>query len=497
MTPARITAIGLLVVILAGCALDNSQPEPAPSTPSAPNTTVVEVLWQQDETLMSPYEVDSGVAVAYVADSDGSESVVARDAETGAELWRKPASPGVGSKSNQHEIAILPANAELGRAESLVAFLEPINSSDRWARFMVVTITDGKPVPDLKNLRVLGRRPWVCDESFCLRTKQSQDSQMALHEYFSEAGVLKEIPETPPNAYKLSTHMSLSTKDERWFIHFSAGDTTWERDLDSAFVESELTFRSFQWFDEDQSLPVIGSVSAEHDRTESPNEFTQDLTLTSLTGLDRKTGNTVWKIAGGSNCNPAPILSAIEGILVACRINSGEAIAQWDGTSYTKLEFTNLDIDLIGINPLDGTINWEVGLGADPWNLPLDRGMINVLGERQDIVAEDQVLGELGGGIAIVDRVSGQANLLPADNTFLCNIVRDATQPLSDPSNDGAVSTYARSFNQTACSSSGDPLPVEQLDYRALEFAGFDTDEVTILNLTTGVTAIAPSPESH
>lgn len=494
MNIARIATIGLLLVILAGCAADNSQPKPATSTSSTPDTTPVEVLWQADETLMSQYKVESGVAVAYVADDGNGESVLARDAETGEELWRAAASPGLNPPGVRQSIAVLEDNQATsdGGVETLVAFLSPATGSSQWTHFTVVGIADGRPTPSTSTRRLLSHRPRTCDKTFCVVAKPSGLDEMVVVGYDTSDGKLLELtgsgqPYTDGGTL-IGDYISVVDPGEASeTIQFGIdGKIRWERPYRSIFGAGRSTNSGWNWLDEDADMPIVGLGSPWEEPT-AAGTIEQSMTDDRLVGLDRDTGETLWQIDGATSCDAAEDLTLSDGVLVACRINSGKTIQQWDGSQYTSIKHVDFEMDLIGIDVNTGELVWDVPLGTELANLypQPDRPSF----------AYDSPLAWIDSAPVAVDQLTGETHELPADQILLCELSDDQVVPLASPWANGQVYDYPTSRKFAACTTTGEQLDPGQLTYRALEDAGYDTNQAVVLNLSSGVTAFAPASE--
>ena len=118
------------------------------------------VLWTNDDVLMSATRVEADVALAYIAMGHGTEFVVARDARTGRELWRRQTTPGTDASGIQHHIVI----AENGSVPT-TAFLVPTDGARNhiWDTVSVIDIATGEAVSSaLRSQVVSSTRPREC-----------------------------------------------------------------------------------------------------------------------------------------------------------------------------------------------------------------------------------------------------------------------------------------------------------------------------------------------
>lgn len=152
------TAVGAAALLaLSGCG--PSEEELAAQAEEDQLAASLEVAWESDDELISGVQEAGGVALAYVRDGELMQ-VVARDIDTGEELWRKPAL--YGNRSN-NEVPTVPV---VERDDAWYASFYT-TSEDGPGHHVVVDIETGEPLrPDLTQV-IYANRPETCGETFC------------------------------------------------------------------------------------------------------------------------------------------------------------------------------------------------------------------------------------------------------------------------------------------------------------------------------------------
>ncbi|MBW8172782.1 hypothetical protein K0651_06965 [Ornithinimicrobium sp. Arc0846-15] len=464
-------------------------------------TTPAEVLWTNDEVLMSDVRVQDDVALAYVQTGNNAEAVVAWNAESGEELWRSQAIPGSNAAGVAQSIPLV----EIDGAWT-TAFLAPTEDvTHNWGTLRVVDIHTGdSDWSGLDSIHMESSRPEQCGDTYCL-TALFDYSIEATGRQFDYAGKGALVPidaigadgdQVPylEQGRFLGTYVS-STQD--WSgetLNYGAdGRIVWSRPYTEVFGPGTTSNAGWTWSDSDQELPVIGlgfqDTGVDLSQTATA---TVDLTTPELVGLDRETGETLWSMSSVMQCRSTGDSlrpDKTEDTLVFCRYNSGSASYTFDGEDVSEPAFTDIDVDLIGVDPFTGDIEWTVPLGPDPLNYAAarDSGL--------DYSVSGGVLAVVEGGLADIDASTGDVKPLPAGASVLCALPEE-TAKLSGAWRNGEPWGYARADQYRPCDSSGLADPSTQVTVGALRTSGFADDSIAVVNLESGVTAFAPAEAS-
>lgn len=487
----NIAISGAAILLLAGCTT-SAAPVPGRGVSAVDWGSPADVLWSNGDVLMSATRVESDVALAYVAAADGTEFVVARDARTGRELWRQQATPGIDAPGIKHHIAIAPD----GDTQT-TAFLAPTDGAQNhvWNTLSVVDISTGTTSsPSLTSQPVWTARPSECLDTFCIGGKIEGQDRTSLLMYHPENGGGLDvaqgegIPHLDGGRFLGNFVSSSKTTTGQETLNFGEnGQITWDRPYTDVFGDGTSSDGGWAWIDDELGIPLVGVgyTYSEKDYTQ-PFEAEYDLTESRMVGLDRDTGATVWQHDGLTPCpGMSNGLTYSDGILVACRVNSGTQTVHWDGTEATEVEYENADVDLVGVDPESGKITWDLALGSDLANIAPPSW-----GGRSFEVGEVPIV-TLNGVVSVVDRTSGAADPVPAKSVLLCALERDDI-PLLGAWSHGESHDYPAETVFAPCAPTGEILEDGAVSLGTLTASGYDTSVINVVNLNSGVTAFAP-----
>ncbi|GAA3871404.1 hypothetical protein GCM10022381_13120 [Leifsonia kafniensis] len=490
MLTLNVCFFGSAVLLLAGCtASGGTGAEDGVSAADWESTA--SLLWKNADVLLSATRVESEVALAYVAMGDGNEFVVARDARTGREFWRQQAIPGINAAGVEHQVAIV----EDGNTQT-TAFLVPTDDSQNhiWGTLSVVDVATGTALsPSLSSQSVWSSRPKECIDTFCITGRVEGQDKNGLLMYRSEEGGSLSVAQGAGIPYLdggrfLGNFVSSSTTTGLERLNFGEnGRITWSRPYTDVFGEGTSSDGGWAWIDDELDIPLVGVGYTYTDQDLSkPFDGEYDMTETRLVGLDRDTGATIWQHDGLVPCpGLGSDMTYSDGIVVACRVNSGTQAFHWDGTQATEVHYSNTDVDLVGVNPESGEITWDLALGSDLANVASASW-----GGRAFAVGDVPIV-TLDGTASVVDRATGAAEPVPARAVLLCAQKLEKV-PLLGAWNDGKSFKYPAATVFAPCSPTGEILEDGTVSVGTLAASGYDTSVINIVNLSSGVTAFAP-----
>lgn len=487
----NIAITGSAILLLAGCTA-SAAPDTGQGVSAVDWESPSEVLWNNGDLLMSETRVESDVALGYVATGDGNEFVVARDARTGRELWRQQATPGIDAPGIKHQIAL----ARDGETQ-VTAFLAPTDGANHVRNTLsVVDVATGTASsPSLSSQPVWSARPRECLKTFCIGGKLEDQERTSLLMYDPEDGGSLSVAQGKGIPYLdggrfLGTFVSSSTTNGQEMLNFGENaQITWSRPFTDVFGDGTSSDGGWAWIDDERGIPLVGVgyTYTEKDFTQ-PFDTEYDLTESRMVGLNRDTGATVWQHDGLAPCTGMSHgLTYFDGIVVACRVNSGTLTVHWDGTEATKVTYENADIDLVGVDPESGKIRWDLKLGSDLANIASASW-----GGRSFEFVQDPIV-TLNGTAAVVDTATGAAEPVPAKSVLLCAQERDAI-PLLGAWSKGESHDYPVATVFAPCSPAGEILEDGAVSVGTLAASGYDTSVINVVNLSSGVTAFAPKP---
>lgn len=505
LSAAMATAFGLVALTACSGSENGSDSSMETATATAEPSAwdePVEVLWANDEELMSEVEVVDGVALAYVSIGNQEESVVAWDATTGDELWREQAIPGTRPTGVEHGIPAVEIDGMW-----TTAFLDRHEDTpnNTWGHLAVVDVHTGMSKwPEQGNQLLWSDRPSECGDTYCLTGLiwEVDDEPIAKH-LDIESGALEdgphdeadnagEAPFLPPGGVFVGEYISVTAPGETSeALNYGAdGEVKWSRPYTDVFGDGKSINGGWHWLDYEPDLPVIGfgSPYEERDGTQ-PFEASDDLDANLLVGLDRGTGETLWSLEGTAPCRSTSfgyLPNEDSEQIIVCRFNSGTASYSYDGEEVSDRVYADVDLEIISVDPHSGNVKWAQPLGSDPANFafPSDGG--------SNFETGSSIVSVINDAAALVDADSGATQEFPEGAALLC-----AQEPepitLTSSYSQGEPIDYYLADVVGPCSSKADELSDSEISRGTLDLAGYESDEIAVINLTSGVTAFAPS----
>lgn len=453
-------------------------------------STVAEPIWESSERLISDVAIAGDVALAYVSTGDGNESLVARDLSTGSELWRDQTLPGIDGTGVAHRVATLEADGNWS-----VAYLQQSGSDYRWAALAVVDARTGTALgTSSEDQWLLSTRPTECGETYCLEGWMSGADENKAWQFDMKTHLLTEssgagTAHLEGGAFFIGTNVVAGADDDglQTLSYRRDGEYVWTRDYTDVFGPGTSTRGGWAWVSEQEDIPLIGVGFGYSDRdTSTPGPMQFELGRSRTVGLDSDSGATLWAHDRAENCQTGGEM-LVEGVLVLCRYNSGAGSFDWTGDRGENLRYDDVDLDIIGVDPSDGTIRWEVSLGDEPANYDEDAPRLNS-GTNPIVVKDGQAL--------MIDRQTGSTTRLPEHAALVCTFGFDEPVELWAAFPVDERSDYWIKHSMP-CAGDGTAYLGGQYSYGSLEAAGYDTAEISVLAGSAGMVAFAASAKAQ
>lgn len=371
MTTTAAGAAALLA--LSGCG--PSEEELAAQAEEDQLAASLEVAWESDDELISGVREAEGVALAYVRDGDLMQ-LLARDIDTGDELWRKPALYGNGESDRVPSVA----TAEHDGATYASLYT---TSEDGPGHHEVLEVETGEPVRGDLTQSIYGGRPASCGETFCVdgfwwydsgsSSYFADESQEVAFDWDSERWRPREqvdgtenegVPLVTEEAERYGSNLSISPSEESAgsVIGFADdGEVVWERPYAEVVGEEHRHGRGLGYTTHQVEDPLVLSAWG---YPEAEGEVPLDSQYTTIR-LDRETGETRWKAANlNPLCDYGGLYSSDASVLVACGYESGTRVVEREDDE-TTWEDQNVEAYVTGVDLETGDELWRVDIASD------------------------------------------------------------------------------------------------------------------------------------
>jgi outer membrane protein assembly factor BamB len=373
-------------------------------------------LWEASAHVVGSAAVGNAVVAAYVRDGDGL-SIAAWRVADGLRLWRHAAiigedPPGIG----------IHAAVSTVDGKDVVALLDRVDGA---YRLYIIDGLSGLPLKTGGD-HWLGwaTRPHVCKEGagFCFDGRPDGAEKAGALRATVRGGYVEVAPDhadrTPVGA-RMLTDRVFSTNDraqggvEKLGRIAHDGSTVWSRPYRDVFGPFASSDMGWNWRGDDASILVgTGSglspdVSEAIARGRAVIDHAGDRRMVAL---DASTGRTLWTVRDTGSCPPVPDLQVLDGIVVACRIDSGSVIVEkLDGTITD--DWSDIRASLIGVRVGSGEIAWETPLRARAMDPDIDITTF--------LSTDGIVVLAVDDGAVFIDRRSGRAESVD-DGVLAC-----------------------------------------------------------------------------
>lgn len=362
-----------LLIAVAAC--DSSAPaDQAPGTPGRASTTdataatdaapsvvppagpLAEVAWHTERVNpVSTPEVIGGTLVLYTLQQESLE-ITGVDPATGRVRWSHPATPSQsvgGVTLTVHEV------------DGAVVHLAPVAGDfhgEAPARIMLRDPRSGEALRTSRDPLSHGRLPSACDsdpDRVCAQVRVDGEwTELGL----TRDGLLLEVPESAATGWAEIGPLGLSRtgREGTELARVVDGVVLWEASTEDLFAPDHSTNSGWQIqaFAEDSLL--VGSVGT---RLRAPSYRTEwDLPAYRTVGIDAATGERTWLAEHTSAFCDTDVTGQPTDPLLACVWHSGTRVTvQGDST------FSDLDVDLVRLDPVTGDARWTVELDEPVW----------------------------------------------------------------------------------------------------------------------------------
>lgn len=404
MTTTAAGAAALLV--LSGCG--PSEEELTVQAEEDQLAAPLEVAWESDDELISGVREAGGVALAYVRDGDLMQ-VVARDVDTGEELWREPAL--YGNRSN----GTTPTVPVVERDDTWYASFYT-TSDDGPGHHVVADVETGDPLrPDLTQ-EIFADRPEACGETFCAEGQWfyqndgsgyfAESFQEVAFDFGSERWKPREetdeaqgFPLVTEDALRYGSNVSISSIDEsgETMIGFTReGELAWKRPYAEVFGEDHSTGRHVTYSNRQTEDPLIMAAWG------YPGQGGEvDLeSLATAAHLDAETGETVWQRENFEIlCEYGEYHIGEAAVTTGCAYEGGTRTVDVPEEGETTWEDRDVDMHVVALDAETGEELWTKDVGATAPGVENDT---SIVGDRYMDVTTP------GGEVVTLDMVSGE-----------------------------------------------------------------------------------------
>ncbi|WP_105035875.1 hypothetical protein [Cryobacterium aureum] len=467
------TLIGLVVIAaLSGCSASAPSPEPTDTAAQPDFVTPVEPAWTADVDLVGQPIYQDGFVASYVAALDGALNVVAWNAETGAEIWRDVAAVGSATQG----VVVNLAGLESGDKSFVTYLSAPTGDDDGWRELVIAEIGTGIPTAISNDLVWATKRPSPCADEIAVCFSgfiaEPYNEDRANFRLDPKVGTIVADTDVviPANARLLSDRL-FSTGDRApegvEQLGFSAnGVTTWQRAYSDVFAEGYSSDAGWNWDLSGTDAAVVGIASYFDTARLDTGAGVIDKTQTAAVGLDPATGETLWKIEGATICDASRIdPDLLSDITPLCLYNSGTMTVAL-GADGINLETanTNVDIDLLGVDPISGEVQFTVPLGTAGTESAGTEVFFEVGSPIRPV--------DVAGTVSMVDVLTGEVTDLPGGAIFACGESRDGFQ--TPQNGTGETLAYGAGRDVFACTSDRAATDGNAFSAAAVRMGGID-----------------------
>jgi hypothetical protein len=394
-----------------------------------------------------PGAVD-GVAVGAIAE-DRNLFVVAFNPSNGAELWRKPASPG----------EVVPG-IQVGprRVGNKVAYFRPAAQGGLYASLVVADAHTGADVAVSAPL-LFGSPPVACADhvDVCTLSRTGPGDGYSAHRLRVATGeYLAEDSGLPPGARLIGQDglVEFGTRNPETFGLVRDGKLRWRTPLSQAFPAGFSTDNGWVWYRFPAQRVYAGSVFG---RSDGPlrGVRTRDLAATAASaGLSEGTGTVLWRDPGSAvGCSGTLAVAANPDdpdspvVPVRCRA-TGTITVQPGGSP----SFTGLDVTIEGFDVTTGTTTWSIPVGAAE--------TLAGANTNPAVAGTTQVLIQTGTGPLVVDLASGAHHSPATGAVFWCRSDHQFDYHEPYPGGPNLPPRYSRRGGElaAACDATGKPV---------------------------------------
>lgn len=324
------------------------------------------IVWETPDDIVGTPVVEGRTVLAYTRSGRGL-SLTAWDAATGSRQWDTAATPGLKVPSG---VRLQPATVEIGGTSFATIFVP--DGASGWDTVAAVRLDTGAIVRSETVFRG-HTRPDQCthDESLiCFGGALEGATGSTALTFDPATATVAEVPAgAPGNEWKPPGSASLGDgffarytdgADSDYTIGFAKdGAIAWERPYPEVFGPGATPNQGWAWTRTDDDKAVVGFAHAS-----IPDEGgTIDLHATQwLAALDLATGETLWKLDGGSLCTFDAII--VDDVVIGCITSSGTQTYHHDGETWDVDPATGVTGYMTGIDVHTGAEKWRTTIGS-------------------------------------------------------------------------------------------------------------------------------------
>lgn len=494
ITPTQTPRRAFAAVVIATAAISTSGciPDPADDW-----KTRHQPAWTVDATLLSEPRIAGDVVLAYASIGDGEEAMIAWDVADGSELWRHTTLPGRTPPGVAHRVAALE-----GDDGWQVSVLVPADAEATTTDYSHVAILDARTgeslAEPLAERGVWAERPGLCgaeDDVFCIEGILEPNVN---NDYDSRYVYSVEDPEFRRaegagmgylnGGFSLTEHVSINDADE---LEYGDDDgLRWSRAYDEVFGNNAEIEGGWSWYDDgdESGDPLIG-VGSNYNSIDYdvPQDVSLNLDDGTTVRLDRETGETLWSVDAQTCALTDWRLYIADDITPLCDYRSGTVDYRWNGEEPEGFRYTDVDVDLIGVDTETGATRWVVPLGNAGWSGPVDETALSYATDGESVIAR------VGGRVTIVDVADGSRQPLGEGEYVLCN-KEPAGVTLTSI---WEVPRFPLAAAHELCDATGEIVETTSVSTAALLHAGYDPTGPVAIYTPHGLSFYdAPHPSS-
>lgn len=396
----RSVGTALALLLAAGCSGDDDGAEDDRNGESGGTTTTVpeplEVLWSATGAFTSQPALVGDRVVAYL-DDGGALQLVAYDAATGEEVWRRPTTAS--SVTNGVALGVAADDGyafhmlAMGEDAAAIEAVDVATGDTAWTSEISVGGFEDVPEPCPE-----------AEDRLCVTANDSSDSG-SLWSIEMATGALTRTAEF--DGRELTQGLYDRWSDER-IVRVVDGEVLWER-TPSELFEGRAVTPDMGWSWEEHDDLLVGWFGTDEERVEAGE---QPITAQFMAGVDAATGETRWVAEGEPACGWR--LSNMQ-----LRVDGEEPLFRCRFTGSHRVEDGSLTDTTLTSGVIEG---FDPATGEATWSVPLDGASVMFAGDGEIVRLDPSTFTlVLDDGTRIgVDVAAGEAVDVPADAVGWC-----------------------------------------------------------------------------
>ena len=393
------------------------------------------LLWQSEDEQASRVQVVEDLVLAYVREEEQLR-VIARDLETGKQLWQRDARPGANPSGISFKL-----DSVRHQDRPTFAFLEPVRNNG--TRIVVVDARTGETLISWGS-DFWGHRPEACGGTWCVEgidkpTRENHDWQelqldwdSARWEKYDPADLPTPKPEDARYVGPGLSSTAQRGPGKEQLVFASDGAIQWERPYEEIFDTRYSSDSGWEWHEvKDPAHTLIGGGSRSYDIA-TEDTYVLDWAKDYMTvAVEAQTGKVLWKLAGAqANCGGALSEWVFDArrTVVLCKVERGLGSVSAASGGSREQNLTGLQWRAIAVDTWTGRELWSHALPDIKRTQQLLESETRIMPDTQHVVLP------LEQGWQAMEIASGTVHQTSEvyDATVLCSLQREYVK-LEDP----------------------------------------------------------------